>query len=69
MTVYLKMNCDGITIYENVSYTNNLLNHITQIIHDIYNNSNEVNITLEIFYDKNMITIDLNSQKQSGSSS
>ena len=51
MTVYLHTEHDGITIYEDVTYKNNLLQYINDIMHDVYNDSNEVMVELEMIYE------------------
>ena len=53
------MEYDGITIYEDVSYKNKLLQYINEIIHDIFNDSKEVMVELEMIYDDNMFKLTL----------
>ncbi len=59
MSVYLHIEHDGITIYEDVSNKNNLLQYINDIIHDIFNDSKEVIVELEMIYEDKMIKLRL----------
>ncbi len=58
-SVYLHMEHDDITIYEDVSNKNNLFQYINDIIHEIYNDSIDVAIELEIFYEDKMLKLRL----------
>lgn len=65
MTVYLKIEGDNITVYENVTFKENLIHYINYIVNEYYRSecmtgeSDEVKISLEIDYNKNKFAIRL----------
>ena len=69
MSVYLRIEGDGITIYEDVTNKNDLLQFISNSIqgleksrseaHEIFNDSLNVRAELEIFYEDKMIKLRL----------
>lgn len=51
MTVYLKIEGDGITIYEDVTYKEGLLEYVNRILREVFENVNDVEVSLEIVYE------------------
>ena len=69
MSVFLRMSHDGITIYEDVTHQEHLFQFIKNIVHEHFKgpkgpdpegqDSEEVVIELDIFYENRKITIKL----------
>ena len=59
MSVFLRISHDGITIYEDVTYKEHMFQFIKNIVHEHFNDSEDVVIELEAFYENRKITIKL----------
>lgn len=50
MTVYLKIEGDGITVYEDVTCKEGLLEYVNRILSEVYKGVERVDVSLEIVY-------------------
>jgi len=62
MTVHLKLDYDGIFIYEDVTEKERLIEFINRIIHEYYNDSKDVIVELHITFKNKFIIINLNNR-------
>ena len=60
MTVHLKIDHDGIFIYEDVTEKERLIEFINKIIHEYYDDTDDVDVELHVQYKNNFIIIDMN---------